>query len=376
MSGQWIDGNYVDDNAGSTPLSPWGSAGPGYDPEGNYVGLPAQYADPTQIWASKLGLTMNQVNQLNSTPDGQAQWNSMVTQAQDREAHAEDGFLGMPAGLQDALTLASAWYGGGALLADAPTAGASLGSGMTPSAGAGATFGTGGGSAFGIGGGITPGAATETFGGGVLGSGTAPGAVGSYGALSDGTLITPEAQAALNSSFQAPLNPDIGGGLTPKPGAGEILGAGGGESVPNGALQNPTYPTQAGMGGQGLTVPSNTPIGDPASFINDPNIIGPSTGTVGGAGYVPYGAPPALGDPNSFINQGTYNGTPVATTPETTSPFSTKDLLKLATGLMGGGGLLGGGAGGGMLGQPTPALQQAPANIFTPVGPGALHPFG
>jgi hypothetical protein len=123
----------------------------------------------------KLGLTMNQVNQLNSTPDGQAQWNSMVTQAQDREAHAEDGFLGMPAGLQDALTLASAWYGGGALLADAPTAGASLGSGMTPSAGAGATFGTGGGSAFGIGGGITPGAATETFGGGVLGSGTAPG---------------------------------------------------------------------------------------------------------------------------------------------------------------------------------------------------------
>jgi hypothetical protein len=287
---------------------------------------------------------------------------------------AGNGGLNAPLGILGAGLAAT---GIGALSATAaPDAGGALGSGLTPNAGAGSTFGTGGGSSFGLGSGITPGAATETIGGGALGSGVAPGATGSIGALSTANLISPEAQAALNSSFQAPLNPDIGGGLTPKPGAGEILGAGGGESVPNGALQNPTYPTQPGMGGQGLTVPSNAAIGNPASFINDPNIIGPSTGIVGGSGYVPYGTPPALGDPNSFINQGTYNGTPVSTPPPTTSPFSTNDLLKLATGLMGGGGLLGGGAGGGMLGQPTPALQQAPANIFTPVGPGALHPFG
>jgi len=70
------------------------------------------------------------------------------------------------------------------------------------------------------------------------------------------------------------------------------------------------------MGGaSGTSVNANTPLGDPNSFINQPdNLTGP-LGTVSGAGFIDQSAKPALGDPGSFINNPNVTGQAVIPTP-------------------------------------------------------------
>lgn len=102
-----------------------------------------QPTNPTVLWADKLGMTMDQVNKLNSTPEGQAQWNSMVTQAEDKQAHADDGPLGLPAGMVDAAALFTAWLTAGSSLGGTMTAGETIpGAGLAADAGASATAAT------------------------------------------------------------------------------------------------------------------------------------------------------------------------------------------------------------------------------------------
>ena len=75
-------------------------------------------------------------------------------------------------------------------------------------------------------------------------------------------------------------------------------------------LQMPEAPAIKGMGGgQGLTVDTTAPDG--------------STGNVGALGYTPDNATPSLGDPNSFINNPDVTGQPtMASDPAYDDPFS------------------------------------------------------
>jgi hypothetical protein len=70
------------------------------------------------------------------------------------------------------------------------------------------------------------------------------------------------------------------------------------------------------MGGaSGTSINANTPLGDPNSFINNPNYSTGALGTVSGAGFIDKNAMPALGDPGSFINNPNVTGRPVIPTP-------------------------------------------------------------
>jgi hypothetical protein len=103
-------------------------------------------------------------------------------------------------------------------------------------------------------------------------------------------------------------------------------GMGGGTGITPGAagtgLQQPTMPNIAGMGGgQGLTV----------------SVDG---GTVGQLGFTPIGATPVLGDPKSFINNPDVLGQPVLTQGSPAPLLSLSDALRgarLASSLLGGG---------------------------------------
>jgi len=68
-------------------------------------------------------------------------------------------------------------------------------------------------------------------------------------------------------------------------------------------------------GGSGLSIDSGTPIGDPNSFINNPDYSTGALGTVSQAGFIDKNAKPALGDPGSFINNPKVTGQPVIPTP-------------------------------------------------------------
>ena len=89
-------------------------------------------------------------------------------------------------------------------------------------------------------------------------------------------------------------------------------------------LQSPTMPTIPGMGGTGLTIPVEG-------------------GTVGAGGFTPEGAVPVIGDPGSFINDPNVIGQPVINVD--TSAISLRDAFDAARGINRVSGLLGGGGG-------------------------------
>lgn len=69
-------------------------------------------------------------------------------------------------------------------------------------------------------------------------------------------------------------------------------------------------------GGSGLSIDASAPLGDPTSFINNPDYnIGMPQGTISAAGFTDESAMPALGDPTSFINNPDVTGQPVIPTP-------------------------------------------------------------
>ena len=58
-------------------------------------------------------------------------------------------------------------------------------------------------------------------------------------------------------------------------------------------------------GGQGLVVPSGSVLGDAGSFINDPSVLASApSGYLSEAGFTSANTLPSLGDPNSYINNG------------------------------------------------------------------------
>lgn len=72
------------------------------------------------------------------------------------------------------------------------------------------------------------------------------------------------------------------------------------------ALRPPQAPNLDGMGGQGLTAPTNAKLGSPESFINSPEILqAVQAGLINENGMLPTGGA-ALGDPTSPINAGTF----------------------------------------------------------------------
>jgi len=68
-------------------------------------------------------------------------------------------------------------------------------------------------------------------------------------------------------------------------------------------------------GGSGLSINANAPLGDPNSFINNPEYSTGALGTVSQAGFIDKNAMPALGDPGSFINNPKVTGQPIIPTP-------------------------------------------------------------
>ena len=75
-------------------------------------------------------------------------------------------------------------------------------------------------------------------------------------------------------------------------------------------------PGMSNMGGaSGLSIDASTPLGDPNSFINNPDYSTGALGTISGAGFIDQSAKPALGDPGSFINNPNVTGEAVIPTP-------------------------------------------------------------
>jgi hypothetical protein len=132
-----------------------------------------------------------------------------------------------------------------------------------------------------------------------------------YGLL-DGVTFPGQGLKAPPSDFIGSLPPSLS---DLPPGVDGILGGG---------LTPPTMPTIPGMGGVGLTV----------------QVPG---GTVGGGGFVPSDAVPVLGDPSSFINDPDVLGRPVINSAAGT--ISLRDALDAARGISRVSGLLGGGGG-------------------------------
>jgi hypothetical protein len=98
----------------------------------------------------------------------------------------------------------------------------------------------------------------------------------SYGLL-DGVTFPSQGLQVPPSNVTGSLPPSLADG------GSDLLGVG---------LQSPTMPTIPGMGGTGLTIPVEG-------------------GTIGAGGFTPEGAVPVLGDPGSFINDPNVIGQPV-----------------------------------------------------------------
>jgi hypothetical protein len=112
-----------------------------------------------------------------------------------------------------------------------------------------------------------------------------------------------------------------------------------GTALPGQGLVLPTMPGIPGMGGgQGLT-------------------LGVPGGTVGAGGFVPGSAVPVLGDPSSFINDPNVLGRDVIGAEP--SVISLRDAFDAARGINRAAGLLGGGGGGGVSGGSDPGQMPA-----------------
>jgi hypothetical protein len=179
------------------------------------------------------------------------------------------------------------------------------------------------------------GAAAGTTAGLGGGTGLTAGAGGVTG-LTAGTTSAGIGGGAIGTGLTAPA------GFTLAPGVGASLAAGGtgiglldgaytssmGETglLPGAAgegLQIPTSPGLSSMGGaQGLTVPVGT--------ISSTGAVVP-LGVVGELGLTPVGSTPVLGDPSSFINDPNVLGKPVFTTDTLTLPSVPKETSVLDT---------------------------------------------
>lgn len=179
--------------------------------------------------------------------------------------------------------------------------------------------------------------------GAALGTGLTPGALGVTG-------LTPGAAGV--TGLVAPsgfaLAPTIGAA-----GLGATLGSSGSESgisllegtsFPQTGLNVPPIdssqvaliPEGTALGGQGLQVPTLPSIG--AMGGGQGLAVGVPGGTVVEAGFIPTGATPSLGDPGSFINDPNVLGRPVI--PTEAAGISVTDALRLANqarGLLGAG---------------------------------------
>ena len=181
--------------------------------------------------------------------------------------------------------------------------------------------------------------------GGLYGLSTLGGAAaGTTAGLGGGTGLTAGAGGVtgLTSGAAGVTGLTAPAGFTLAPGVGASLAAGGagiglldgaytssmGETglLPGAAgegLQIPTSPGLSSMGGaQGLTVPVGT--------ISSTGAVVP-LGVVGELGLTPIGSTPVLGDPSSFINDPNVLGKPVFTTDTLTLPSVPKETSVLDT---------------------------------------------
>jgi len=165
------------------------------------------------------------------------------------------------------------------------------------------------------------GAAAGTAGTGAAGTGLTAGAGGVTGLTSGAAGVT---------GLTAPA------GFTLAPGVGASLAAGGtGIGLLDGAYTSSMGETGllSGAAGEGLTVPTTPGL---SSMGGAQGLTVPvAGGTVSQLGLIPVGATPVLGDPSSFINDPNVLGKPVFTTdtisyPGTESGISAQDALRAA----------------------------------------------
>lgn len=150
-----------------------------------------------------------------------------------------------------------------------------------------------------------------------------------------------------------PVDMSVGGSVTPLPPMDVGLPSYGlldGVTFPGQGLQVPgisspdisLLPSGTTLPGQGLVLP--TMPGIPAMGGGKGLTLGVPGGTVGAGGFVPSNAVPVLGDPSSFINDPDVLGRPVIE--PAASTISLRDAFDVARGLNRASGLLGGGGGG------------------------------
>jgi hypothetical protein len=185
-------------------------------------------------------------------------------------------------------------------------------------------------------------------GGAALGTGLTPGAAGITG-LTAGTTATGIGAGAAGTGLLAPA------GFALAPSLGASLGSVGGTAIPSGSPNVGLFDTAQfgqtgqtgitpGAAGQGLQVPTTPGL---SSMGGGTGLAVPVTGgTVTQLGFVPTGATPVLGDPASFINNPDVLGNTVFSTDYLAAPgaaaagLSASDLLRIANqarGLLGAG---------------------------------------
>lgn len=132
---------------------------------------------------------------------------------------------------------------------------------------------------------------------------------------------------SLGNAFPAPETIDFsklpgidsGTGLNP-------LAKGEGFLSPSGRGAIPNLP-QLG-GGQGLVVPSGSVLGDAGSFINDPSVLASApSGYLSEAGFTSANTLSSLGDPKSFINNGSLPKASKLSAPKSSSSGSSAGNL-------------------------------------------------
>lgn len=140
--------------------------------------------------------------------------------------------------------------------------------------------------------------------------------VDSLSAISAPAASEPELRIPPNTALGDPLSFINTGGSTFSGGGSPLssFALSSGEGV---GLRSPSAPNLEIMGGgQGITAPTNAVLGDPASFVNSPEILAAvEAGIINENGMLPLGTGAALGDPTSPINAGTFAQPGVETSP-------------------------------------------------------------